>query len=307
MGRAIWVSVLTVAVVAGSAAAETLHAEHRFDATPGASLLVDVSFHDVEVQAVAGASSVEVAVDLEVTGAGAEGRLEKLRPEFLVEGDRLVVRSLEGDRGFSFGWGRTQGRVAVSLPPGLDLVVDGSSGQVRIGGDLGDAAVTVDTSSGGVEVDGAMGELAADTSSGSVKVRVSRPLARFRADTSSGDVLLVGGAHDAAADASSGSLDLANLTGELVADTSSGSVTASWRSVAPGARVHVDTSSGGVELTFPKGTTVGGLVSTSSGSLRADFPGTLGERGRELELAGGAGAIDLRVDTSSGPVDLRAR
>ena len=66
MGRAIWVSVLTVAVVAGSAAAETLHAEHRFDATTGASLLVDVSFHDVEVQAVAGASSVEVAVDLEV-------------------------------------------------------------------------------------------------------------------------------------------------------------------------------------------------------------------------------------------------
>jgi DUF4097 and DUF4098 domain-containing protein YvlB len=139
-----------------------------------------------------------------------------------------------------------------------------------------------------------------------VTVRVSRPLENFHADTSSGSVRLTGGAADAFADTSSGSVDLDGLTGDLEADTSSGSVTASWDAIAPGARVRVDTSSGGADLSFPKGVVLDGFVSTSSGRIRTDFPGVVGDHGHELELEGGVGAVRLRVDTSSGGVSLRA-
>ena len=57
-------------LVAGTAAAEIeIHKKHRFDARPGATVVVDVSFHSVEVTAQPG-GSVDVTVDLTVKGSG---------------------------------------------------------------------------------------------------------------------------------------------------------------------------------------------------------------------------------------------
>ncbi len=149
-----------------------------------------------------------------------------------------------------------------------------------------------------------MRELHSDTSSGSVKAAVMRPLEKFSADASSGSVRLVGGAHSAKADTSSGSINLGGLLGDASLDASSGSITARWNAIPDNAKVRADASSGSVSLYFPAGTVLSGSVDVSSGGIRTDFPGSMTKD--HLTLNGGAGAVDIQVDTSSGSVKLLA-
>ncbi len=290
---------------AGSAAADIeIHQKHRFDARPGATVVVDVSFHEVEITAVPG-NSVDVTVDITVKGDGgsAKNAADELKPQFLVEGDRLIIRS-----GVKKGWSwksiSAKGMVTISMPPGMDLSIDSSSGGTRISGDFGDAVVELDASSGSLTVDGAMRALNADISSGSVRVAVMRPLDRFAVDASSGSVRLTGGAREAHIDTSSGSINIAGLLGDGFFDTSSGSITAQWNAISAGASVRAEASSGSVNLTFPAGTQLEGSVDVSSGGIRSDFPGVMSKK--HLDLDGGPDAINLRVETSSGGVKLMA-
>jgi hypothetical protein len=305
--------VLALAVLAcppsAGAATTSGHWDHSFPARPGMTVTIDASFHEVEVTARPGAT-VDVVVDVEVRASAgrAERLVEELTPVFTSDGSDILIRSTRS-RGFRFDLGSTstRGRIAVDLPPGLDLVCDTSSGSCSVIGDLGDAAVSCDTSSGEVRVEGAMRSLSADTSSGGVGVSVSRPLQAFRADTSSGEVWLVGGAVEATADTSSGSVELRDMLGEVSVDTSSGDVEVRWASIPADARIRVDTSSGGVSLELPAGTRLRGVVDTSSGGIRSDFGGSRSDRGHHLQLEDGPGAVGLHVDTTSGGVKILAR
>ena len=81
---------------AGSVAAEIeIHQKHRFDARPGATVVVDVSFHSVEVTAQPG-NAVDVTVDITVKGSGSSAKnlANDLTPVFEEEGDRLIIRSI---------------------------------------------------------------------------------------------------------------------------------------------------------------------------------------------------------------------
>jgi len=166
-----------------------------------------------------------------------------------------------------------KGLVTVRMPPGMNLIVDSSSGSAQISGDFGDAVVRFDASSGSLTVDGAMRELHSDTSSGSVKAAVNRPLDVFTADASSGSARLSGGAYKATVDTSSGSANLTGLLGNASFDSSSGSITAQWDAIPAGAKVRAGASSGGVTLRFPAGTVFAGSVDVSSGGINSDFPG----------------------------------
>jgi len=290
-------------LIAGSAAAEIeLHQKHRFDARPGGTVVVDVSFHRVEVTARPG-DSIDVTVDIEVKGSGGSSKntLNSLQPQFLEEGDKLIIRSVR-KKGFSWKSISAKGLVTVQMPPGMNLTIDSSSGSAKIDGDFGDAVVRFDASSGSLTVDGAMRELHSDTSSGSVRATVSRPLDVFSADASSGSTRLSGGAHKAMVDASSGSMDLSNLHGSATFDSSSGSITAQWDAIPPEASVRAGASSGSVTLRFPAGTALAGSVDVSSGGIRSDFPGMKGKD--YIKLEGGPGAVNIVVDTSSGSVKL---
>jgi len=291
--------------IAGSAAADIeIHQQHRFEARPGATVVVDVSFHAVEVTAVPG-DSVDVTVDVTVKGSGgsAKNMANELQPQFLVEGDKLIIRS-SVKRGWSWKRASARGTVTISMPPGMNLSIDSSSGGTRISGDLGDAEVDFDASSGSLTVDGAMRDLNADISSGSVRVAVMRPLRKFSANASSGSVRLTGGAHEAYVDTSSGSINVAGLLGDGFFDSSSGSITAQWHAIPSGASVRAQASSGSVSLTFPSGTQLTGSVDVSSGGIHSDFAGTKSKK--HLDLEGGPGAVSLSVETSSGSVKLMA-
>lgn len=291
-------------LVAGSAAAEIeIHQKHRFDARPGATVVVDVSFHSIEVTAQTG-NAVDVTVDITVKGSGSSAKnvANDLTPVFEEEGDRLIIRS-KRKRGWSWKGATAKGKVTIQMPPGMNLLIDSSSGSADITGDFGDAAIHFDASSGSLTVDGEMRELHSDTSSGSVRASVANPIESFSAGASSGSVRFSGGAHHAKASTSSGSIDVSGLRGDGSFSASSGSIKAQWDAIAPRSTVRASASSGSVTLWFPESTRVSGSVQVSSGGLQSDFPALI--RGKKkLELDGGPDAIDLQVSTSSGSVKL---
>lgn len=303
MRARVLMGLLVVVAGAGTTAAEiSIHREHSFNARPGATLLVDVSFHSVEVTARPG-GTVDVVVDIEVQGSGssAKNAADDLQPQFIDEGDRLVVRSTRA-KGWSWKSVSARGKVAVLLPPGIDLTIDSSSGGARIEGDLGDAVVRFDASSGSLTVDGSMRELHIDLSSGSVRTELGRPLDVFTANASSGSVRMSGGAREARVDTSSGGITLEGLLGDAHLEASSGSISARWDAIPAGAVVRAGASSGSVTLRFPAGTSLQGSVDVSSGGIHTDFPGSMSKD--HLALGGGADAVDLQVETSSGSVKL---
>jgi DUF4097 and DUF4098 domain-containing protein YvlB len=291
-------------LIADSAAAEIeINKKHRFDARPGSTVVVDVSFHSVDVTARPG-DAVDVTVDITVKGDGSKAKnvANDLTPVFEEKGDKLIIRSTR-KKGWSWKNVSAKGKVTVEMPPGMNLTIDSSSGSAKIAGDFGDAVVRFDASSGSLTVDGAMGELHSDTSSGSVRATTSRPLDVFTADASSGSVRLAGGARSAKADTSSGSITLSGLLGDGNFDASSGSIKAQWDAIPPGTSVRAGASSGSVTLTFPPNTSVSGSLDVSSGGLHSDFPALV--RGKDkLELEGGPDAIDVAVNTSSGSIKL---
>jgi len=308
-----WMVVLVVTALAllfvpavASSSTQTVHESHSFAVDGARRVLVDASFQDVVVTVRPG-STVDVEVDMEFTGSRAERLAREYAPQFKEAGGELRVISKRNHGSWSFGGfsDRSSGTITVAIPPGLDLTVDVSSGDVHIDGDLGDAEVLCDTSSGGCEISGAMRSLSADTSSGEVRIRLTRETEEVAADTSSGNVVVEGPARKLKADTSSGDVTASGLLGDANFDTSSGDVEASW-AFAPGA-VHVvaDTSSGDVTLAFPADTELDGLISTSSGDIRSDWNGDRDRHGDNLRLEGGGNAVRLRVDTSSGDITLR--
>jgi DUF4097 and DUF4098 domain-containing protein YvlB len=309
MGTKTQVTVLLVLALTSfnaAAASETLHREHSFDATNGMTVTVDVSFHTVEIVARPG-DTVDVTVDLDISGSDkkVQKAIALLEPVFQQDSDGVLIRSTK--KGFSgFGSAKVKGRVVVMTPPDLHVTVDSSSGSTTLTGDFGSAHIMCDASSGRFHINGAAQTVFTDLSSGSVLIELTRPAKSVRADTSSGSVTLKGGAGSFHADTSSGSIKADGLLGNASMNTSSGSITAAWSAIPPDATVVAETSSGSVNLTFPTGTVLKGSVGTSSGGIRSDFPGETSDRGHQLELYGGSGAVHLEVGTSSGGVSLRA-
>jgi hypothetical protein len=282
-----------------------IHEKHRFDARPGATVVIDVSFHSVEVTAQQG-SGVDVTVDLTVRGDGSSAKniANDLSPVFIEEGDKLIIRSRK-EKGWSWKSVKAKGKVTVQMPPGMHLTINSSSGSARVNGDFGDARVVFDASSGSLTVDGAMRELHSDLSSGSVRATVSRPLEVFTSESSSGSARLTGGARVTKATSSSGSINVSGLLGEGIFSASSGSIKAQWNAIPSQTTVRASASSGSVTLWFPEDTRISGSLDVSSGGLHSDFPALVRAKDK-LELDGGPDAINVEVDTSSGSIKLLA-
>ena len=297
-------TVAALCLIATGASAEIeVHEKHRFEARPGATVVVDVSFHSVQVTAQPG-SAVDVTVDLTFKGDGSSAKkaANDYKPVFEEDGDKLIIRS-NRKKGWSWKSVKAKGKVTVQMPPGMNLTIDSSSGSARIEGDFGDAVVVFDASSGSLTVDGAMRELHSDLSSGSVRATVSRPLDIFSSDASSGSARLTGGARTANVDSSSGSINVSGLLGKGRFSASSGSIKAQWNAIPPQTTVRASASSGSVTLWFPQDTRISGSLDVSSGDLHSDFPALV--RGKDkLELDGGPDAVNIEVDTSSGSIKL---
>jgi hypothetical protein len=302
--HALIIGLLLAASLAATAETLTSHFDKSFPPKPGGTLKVEASFHDVTVNIVP-TDSIHVVVDMKMTTWPAETKdyLDAYAPVFKDEGNTLLVRS-RAKGNFMFGFVSSEGTIAVTMPPGMNIVLDTGSGDCRVTGDTSSMEVSFDTGSGDVFFEGAAKEFKADTGSGNVTARVSGRIAKADIDTGSGDIDFRGEAASFKADTGSGDVKAEGLTGDGHFDTGSGDVVAEWSSLAEGSRLYADTGSGSVRLKIPAGSTLDGVLDTSSGDVRCDFPAAASKRGSHWTLTGGKGGSTLKVDTGSGDISI---
>lgn len=249
---------------------------------------------------------IQVTVDLEASSSSAAAArrwLERHTPTFEDSAPSLGI-AVPPTRGGSLAIGslRTKGRLVLTLPPQCKLVVESTSGDIRIdGGQPLAGPVRLQTASGDVEVRGGVDDLVMRTASGDLEVR-SRALRSLEFTSASGDARVRDGCGNVIVDSSSGDIRLARLAGTLSATTSSGDVAASW--IEPPTRIVVTTSSGDVSLELPAGTVLRGEARTRSGHIRSAFRGVSDQRGQRLAWSGPAEACAVDIGTSSGDVRL---
>jgi hypothetical protein len=184
------------------------------------------------------------------------------------------------------------------------LSFDGGSGGVTAEGTKG--TLNVDIGSGAVRVAGHDGVLDIDTGSGSVETNNVRG-ASVHIDTGSGSVTGSSIAtDDLSIDTGSGGVSLQSLDAKRgKIDTGSGGVTLGLLSRS--ADLVVDTGSGSVRVTLPPDFGARVHLETGSGGIRTDFPMTIDTKDDGvLKGAIGDGSGRLHVDTGSGGVSLLA-
>jgi hypothetical protein len=284
------------------------HETRTFPAAADKLVKVDVRSLDVRVN-VAEANVITATVNLEAQSSSrsaARRWVERNTPQFDDSASTLEVRqpTREGTV-ILFGFMHNRGLVELTVPPTCRLEIHTSSGDVALSGEAAvSGPVRVDTSSGDVTVRGGARELVIRTSSGDVLVSGGK-LVGFEADTSSGDITLNSGSERTLVETSSGEVRLDKLAGGLSADTSSGDVRATWETLASGQKVRVHSASGDVRLRVPAATGLIGEITTTSGTISSDFPGSSERREHHFTLTSPAPAVDFEVHTSSGDVTLR--
>jgi hypothetical protein len=271
------------------------HDARSFPAETGKAVEVDARSLDVEVTVQPG-ESIAVKVDLEARASSrtaAARWVERSKPVYADSAGRLEIRVPSGRRNvMMIGYFQTRGTIQVTLPPHCRLEVHTASGDVVLDGDqVLSEPVRVETSSGDVRVAGGVGRLVVETASGDVRV-TGGDVDGVEAQTASGDVEVRTAVRRVQVDTASGDLRLDRLLGELSVHTASGDVRATWREAGNATRAVVSTASGDVTLRLPRDASITGKVSTSSGHIRSDFPGSFGRRERTFTLGGQGGSAD---------------
>ncbi len=218
--RAVFLLLLSSAAVADYTETRELSAD-----TAGVSLIeIDAAAGSLTVTGSSTVSAVVVEAKIVIDGMSKEKATDfiasKTRLELTRVGDTVRLVSDIGDGGWSW---RTQGYIdlEVQVPDGIDLVIDDSSGSLRVQDVM--SHVAIDDGSGSVDVFN-VGSLYVDDGSGSIDVR-----------RVAGDVEV---------DDGSGGLDIVDVGGSVTIDDGSGSINV--RSVAADLIVLND-GSGGVD------------------------------------------------------------
>jgi hypothetical protein len=269
-------------------------------------LLVDVANLDVRLRT-ADVNSIEADLLLHISGTSEDKALrwvENHTPVYTDSTDRLQIVVEPGKSGFLW-FGSLTARARLSLLAPHEIVPDmtTTSGGIQIRGDFPNAhPLLLRTSTGSLDMDGAAASIDFRSAAGDAQIKVVRPLDSLVARTSSGDVSLTGGARKANVDTASGRISLQNLSGDSEVSTSTGKITLSWDRLEPGTTVRVRSSSGRVQLIIPAGVRPQGRITTTTGSVRSEFPGEVIEGGMTLRLSGDGPTFD--VETASSEIQL---
>jgi DUF4097 and DUF4098 domain-containing protein YvlB len=151
-------------------------------------------------------------------------------------------------------------------------------------------------------MEGATSAIDFHSAAGDLQVSVVRPIESLSARTSSGDVSLSGGARQVTVDTASGHIALHNLSGNAEVSTSTGKITLRWDRLESDATVRVRSSSGRVQLIIPADVRPQGTITTTTGSVRSEFPGEVIEGGMTLRLSGDGPTFD--IETASAEIQL---
>jgi DUF4097 and DUF4098 domain-containing protein YvlB len=231
--------------------------------------------------------------------------------EFLVEqdGDQVTVIAPKRSGGV---FGRdARARIVVTMPSGSSLAAKTGSSDVVAHGPLGNAWVKI--GSGDVSVELVEGD--AELQTGSGDVRAGELSGDTRVKTGSGDVVversdaqlvIATGSGDVHVHRAAGPLAVKTGSGDVVVGESAEDVTFSTGSgdlrvdVAHRGKVTAKGASGDIHLGVPHGTPVWTDITTASGRISSDLPGT-------GEPADGQDFLEVRARTASGDITLQQR
>ena len=288
------------------AAQKDVATTESFPSAESKHLEVDAADLDVRIRT-ADVDVIEADLLLHIGGTGEEKAqrwIENHTPEFTDSADRLQITVVPAKSGFLwFGSLSARARLSLLTPDEIVPDITTTSGGIQIRGDFPNARpLHLRTSTGNVEMDGAAASIDFRSAAGDAQIKVVRPLETLIARTSSGDVSLVGGARTARVDTASGRISLQNLSGDAEISTSTAKIILSWDRLDPSAIVRVRSSSGSVQLIVPAGVSPQGTITTTTGSVRSEFPGEVVEGGMTLRLSGDGPTFD--IETASGEIHL---
>lgn len=306
--RVAFLVILTWLTATGSALAaqRDLAKTESFPSAESKRVVVDVGDIDVRLRT-ADVETIEADVLLSISATGEEKALrwiENHTPTFFDHEDSLQIIVEPAKSGFLwFGSLTAKARLSLKAPDEVIPDITTTSGAIQVRGDFPNARpLHLRTSTGNVEMEGATGAIDFHSAAGDILVRVVRPIESLSARTSSGDVSLGGGARLVRVDTASGRISLQNLSGDAEVSTSTGKITLRWDRLEPDATVRVRSSSGRVQLIIPAGVRPQGTITTTTGSVRSEFPGEVVEGGMTLRLSGDGPTFD--VETASADIQL---
>jgi DUF4097 and DUF4098 domain-containing protein YvlB len=201
-------------------------------------------------------------------------------------------------------------RFEVTVPVGVRIRANTTSGDIRIAGSKGEVEVRtqrgdivvedvgrtdITAFSGDIEASGIAGDLRVNVLSGDVQIR--QVTGDIEVKTVSGEVDL--------RDARSKYVRLGSTSGDITFDGA----------IDPAGRYELQTHSGDVELTLPASVGATLMVSTYSGGIESDFPLTLnpgqhgegGGHGKQFTFTLGRGGARITAESFSGDINIRSR
>lgn len=264
------------------------------------SLAVDLSNVTVRIEGISGNT-------LEASFSGRRGNTRKNPPEIKVLEESGQITFAERNEqsapinlGVFSGWGLS-GTLTLRVPENRleDLEVTCFSGGIKVTG-LEAETITLDSSSGEVTLENvkADGALRVDSFAGNISMRKVEA-ETIGVESSSGRIE----ARDVVADAFSANSFSGNMTlmemdlEDLRIDTSSGKIEVALEQEAD---VSMETFSGRVDLTLPRGMGFTYQIETFSGGVEIGFDHTGGKEGGVV----GDGDHSIRIETSSGGVKI---
>lgn len=310
MNKVLLVVGLMLSFVVGpaEAAVREFFGSDSFVVSDGGQVVVNVWDVDLFVRA-ADTPMVHCTTDLRIAGTGAEKAdrwIAARVPKFTESDEGLSLRLDPGDEGFlGIGAFTRRRRLGILIPNPVIPDLTTSSGAITVEGDFfnGDP-LRLRTGSGPISFDGAAKSLEVRTTSGETSVRVVRPLNRFWVRTSSGPISLSGGALEVQVETASSDVTMSALSGSATVTSVGGSLDLDWDHLGPDAVVTVRSLKGDITVALPHNTRPRGVLTTTSGEIKSEFPGEVNEMGDTITLVGDG--PQLNIETASGAILLQA-
>ncbi len=299
---------LSLAVWPAEGAVREFFGSDSFVVRDGGQVVVNVWDVDLFIRA-ADTPMVHCTTDLRIAGTGAEKADQWIStrvPKFTESDSGLSLNLDPGDEGFlGIGAFTRRRRLGILIPHPVIPDLTTSSGAITVEGDFfnGDP-LRLRTGSGSISFDGAAIALEVRTTSGETEVRVVRPLNRFWARTSSGAISLHGGAREVEIETASGDVTLSALSGSAAVISVGGSLVLDWDSLPSDAVVTIRSLKGDLTVTLPHSVRPQGVLTTTAGEIKSEFPGEVNEAGDTITLAGDGPR--LKLETASGAILLKA-
>ena len=169
------------------------------------------------------------------------------------------------------------------------------------------AHVAVDTASGDISVTSIGGPVRADSASGDVELHSVS--GEVHAHSSSGDLRLANVTGPIDAVDSSGDIEATGLAQDADLVSSSGSVSASFARFDGVRDVRLESTSGDIELTVPRGVGFHVDASTSSGSIDSNLDLPVRDRnvGAAVSAQVGSGNAAVQLRSTSGDISVKMR